>query len=80
MESLTKHIAALFNLSEENAGIFLSQLSRMELKTNEVFIAEGQVPDRVIKTGNWRAVQFGVKGWGLSYFLAHSGFFFNTML
>jgi len=44
---MTNHIAALFNLSGENANIFLSQFSRMELKKNAVFIPEGQVCNKV---------------------------------
>ena len=47
MNPITKHITALFGLSEQNAGIFLSQFTRTELKKNDLFMAEGQVCNKV---------------------------------
>lgn len=47
MEEIKKHIAALFHLSEQNTGIFLSQFSSATLKKNEVFISEGKVCNKV---------------------------------
>jgi CRP-like cAMP-binding protein len=47
LKALTKHIGVLFNLSEQQAGIFLTQFSPTILKKNEVFVAEGQVCNKV---------------------------------
>jgi len=47
LDPITKHITALFGLSEQNAGIFLSQFTRTALKKNDLFIAEGQVCNKV---------------------------------
>ena len=47
LKPFTIHIATLFNVSEENAGIFLSQFTSTALKKNEVFVAEGQVCNKV---------------------------------
>ena len=42
MDNIRKHIASLFNLSEEQASIFLSGFTRKELKKNDVFLEEGE--------------------------------------
>lgn len=47
LEPITKHIATLFQLTEENAAVFLAQFSRTVLKKNDLFIAEGQVCNKV---------------------------------
>jgi len=47
LDPITKHITALFGLSEQNTRIFLSQFTRAELKKNDLFSAEGQVCNKV---------------------------------
>lgn len=43
MKEIAVHIARIFDLSAEEAHLFLSQFSRMELKKNKVFAAPGKV-------------------------------------
>lgn len=44
---MQQHIATWFGLSSEEAGIFLSQFSRMQLAKNEVFVEPGKVCNKV---------------------------------
>ncbi|GAB3501586.1 Crp/Fnr family transcriptional regulator [Emticicia fontis] len=43
MEKIKQELQSLFEISETEAGIFLAEFRRGELKKNEVFIAEGEV-------------------------------------
>ncbi|MBA4852970.1 Crp/Fnr family transcriptional regulator [Emticicia sp. BO119] len=43
MEKLKQQLKLLFDISEEDASIFLAEFKKKELQKNEVFIAEGEV-------------------------------------
>lgn len=43
MKKLKQHFKSLFDISEKEATIFLSEFKQKELKKNEVFITEGEV-------------------------------------
>lgn len=47
MTHIKDSIRTLFNLTEEEAGIFLSEFTKKEIKKNEIFIAEGEVCNKV---------------------------------
>ncbi|RZK23795.1 MAG: hypothetical protein EOO43_08065 [Flavobacterium sp.] len=43
MEKLKEQICRIFDISSEEASIFLAEFKRKELKKNEVFIVEGEI-------------------------------------
>ncbi|WP_158561307.1 Crp/Fnr family transcriptional regulator [Emticicia sp. C21] len=43
MEKLKKQLQSLFDISADEADIFLAEFRKKELKKNEIFIAEGEV-------------------------------------
>jgi len=43
MEKIEKQLQSLFDISEEEATIFLAEFKKKELKKNEIFVAEGEV-------------------------------------
>ncbi len=43
MEKIKQQLQSLFEISEGEATIFLSEFKRTELKKNEIFVAEGEV-------------------------------------
>jgi CRP-like cAMP-binding protein len=43
VEKLKQQIRLLFNISDEEAGIFLAEFRKKELKKNEIFITEGEI-------------------------------------
>ncbi len=47
MNNIKNSIRTLFNLSEEEVNIFLSEFTKEERKKNEIFIAEGEVCHKV---------------------------------
>jgi CRP-like cAMP-binding protein len=47
MEAINKNIQSVFGISEEQADIFLSAFTKIELKKNEVFMEQGQVCHKV---------------------------------
>lgn len=47
MDQLHEHIRTHFNLSKEEAGIFLAEFSKTELKKNEVFISQGELCTKI---------------------------------
>lgn len=43
MEKIKQQLQSLFEISEEETNIFLSEFKKRELKKNEIFIAEGEI-------------------------------------
>ena len=46
-ELLKEHLASLFNLSAEEANIFLSKFHRTQLRRDEVFVEEGKICNKI---------------------------------
>ncbi|MBO9203480.1 MULTISPECIES: Crp/Fnr family transcriptional regulator [Niastella] len=78
MKSLTNHIATLFHLSPQDAELFLSQFSQTVLKKNDVFVAEGQVCNKVglIEHGLMKCV-YNKEGEEVVFEFAHEGNFIS---
>ena len=53
MNKIKEHIRSCFKLSEEEANLFLSEFSEIELKKNAVFTKEGEICNKIgiIKNG-----------------------------
>jgi len=47
MNDIKGSIRSLFNLTEEEVNIFLSEFTKKEIRKNEIFIAEGEVCNKV---------------------------------
>lgn len=43
MEKLKEQICKIFDISQEEASIFLAEFKKKEVKRNEIFIAEGEI-------------------------------------